>query len=277
MSPTVSVVIPLFNGLPFVTKALESVLNQTRPVDQIVITDGGSNDGSREWLRELNISNLLREELPVGTTAGQNWTRCSELASGDYVKLLCQDDFLYPRAIELQVADLENHPECAMAVSKRDIVDATERTIASARGCQGLEAGLIDGPEAIKTSYIKGTNIFGEPLSVLFRRDAMMSALPWDDDNPYVLDILFYTRVLAHSSLFVRNDALGAFRVSESSWSTHLASFQKSLFQSWQRGALPLLTPLTTRERIAANTNVRLQTLTRRLAYGYLSVRRRLQ
>ena len=272
MPPTVSVVIPLFNGLPYVQQALDSVLAQTTPVDEIVIVDGGSTDGSLEWLRGLDIPNLVKDELPRGTTAAENWTRCTELATSDFVKLLCQDDFLYPDAIGKQAADLRNNPECDMAIAQRDIVDAKGSVIARKRGCQGLPAGAVHGLSAIRTSYLKGTNIFGEPVTTLFRREPMQDALPWLDDRPYVLDIYFDTTILVKSSVFARHESLGAFRVSSSSWSTQLARVQKEQFRAWQCHAAGLLGPPTLLERGAARVNLGFQTYLRRFAYAYLRV-----
>lgn len=276
MTPTVSVVIPLFNGLPYVQQALDSVLSQTYPVHQIVITDGGSTDGSLEWLRSLRLPNLIKKELPIGTTAAENWTQCSNLAVGAFVKLLCQDDFLYPHAIEVQVENLMEHPNCNMAVAKRDIVDSRGVVIAKARGCQGLPDGAVDGTAAIKSSYIRGTNVFGEPVSTLFRREPMREALPWLDDKPYVLDIYFDTAVLLGSSVFVHHGVIGAFRVSSSSWSTQLADIQKDQFQSWQRHAEQIFGPPTVLERVRSRIGVEMQTLLRRFAYTYLRFRKSL-
>lgn len=276
MSPTVSIVIPLFNGLPYVEQALNSVLNQTHPVDQIVITDGGSTDGSLEWLLSLDLPNLVREQLPVGTTAAENWTRCTQLATGDFVKLLCQDDVLYRDSIRKQVLDLAENPQCNMAIAQRDILNAQGTPIAKARGCQGLPAGPVNGSDAIRMSYQKGTNIFGEPVTTLFRREPMQRALPWLDDMPYVLDIYFDTAVIAESSVFVRREAVGGFRVSSSSWSTQLARVQKKQFRAWQRHAETLIARPTWPVRFAAVANVEIQTQLRRLAYAYLRLRRSL-
>ena len=276
MPPNVSVVIPLFNGLPYVQQALDSVLSQTTPVDEIVIVDGGSTDGSLEWLRGLDLPNLIRDELSPGTTAAENWTRCTELATSDFVKLLCQDDFLYPDAISKQVADLRDNRECNMAIAQRDIVDAKGSVIARRRGCQGLPAGAVHGLAAIRTSYLKGTNIFGEPVTTLFQREPMQAALPWLDDKPYVLDIYFDTSILAKSSVFVRHESIGAFRVSSSSWSTQLAKVQRSQFRAWQRYAVELIGKPPFLDRTKSALRLEAQTQLRRLAYMYLRFRRSL-
>lgn len=273
---SVSVVIPVLNGLPYIKAALDSVLSQTYPVSEIIISDGGSTDGSIEWLQSLDIPNVQLTEVPSGSTAAENWTHCTASASSDYVKLLCQDDLLHPWAIEEQVEDLNTHPAAPMAIAQRDIVDAKGRTIARARGCQGLPSGEVSGADAIKRSYESGTNIFGEPVAMMFRREAMHEALPWIDDKPYVLDIMFATNVISGSSLVVRRESIGAFRISSSSWSTQLARLQKRQFQTWQEYAEELVGPLSPGTRLRGRIALEFQTQLRRAAYVLLRLRGRL-
>lgn len=275
-SSSVSVVIPVFNGLPYLKEAVHSVLNQTYPVREIVISDGGSTDGSWEWIQRLDIPNVVVTKVPLSASAADNWSHCTALATSDYVKLLCQDDLLHPRAIELQVADLDSWPDAPMAIAQRDIIDARGNIIATARGCQGLETGVMPGPEAIRRSYISGTNIFGEPVSMLFRRERMLQALPWIDDKPYVLDIMFATDVIVHSSLVVRRESIGAFRISASSWSTQLARLQKRQFRTWQEYAESLVGPFDRRTRLKGWAALQFQTQLRRSAYTLLKMRGRL-
>ena len=49
--PTVSVIIPLYNAESFIAEAIESVLGQTRPPQQVIIVDDGSTDGSADVAR----------------------------------------------------------------------------------------------------------------------------------------------------------------------------------------------------------------------------------
>jgi len=50
VSPRVSVVIPVRNGMPFLAETLMSVRRQTRPADEIVVVDNCSTDDTREFL-----------------------------------------------------------------------------------------------------------------------------------------------------------------------------------------------------------------------------------
>jgi glycosyltransferase involved in cell wall biosynthesis len=269
-SPRVSVVIPVFNGLPYLEQAVQSVLDQSHRDIELVLVDGGSTDGSREWVESFDHPGLITDALPAGTPAAATWTRASELATGDYVKLLCQDDLIHPDAIALQVGDLEAHPTAGMAIAQRDMISASGAVLFRGRGCAGLSSGLVDGVHALEVGAWQGANIYGEPLAVLFRREAMREALPWNDDQPFLLDMFFYAKVLQRHDLVVRRESIGAFRISTSSWSTRLAAKQRDQFRAWQRFVEQDVAPQPWYRVAQARLNNEKTTLMRRGAYAWL-------
>jgi glycosyltransferase involved in cell wall biosynthesis len=270
--PRVSVVIPVFNGLPYLLETISSVEAQTHPDVELVLVDGGSTDGSRELIESYQRDNLVKDYLPIGTPAAANWTRASELATGDYVKLLCQDDLITPTALSDQCADLDAHPSAGMAIAQRDIISASGSLVYANRGCAGLPAGLVSGTRSLETASRKGANIFGEPLAVLFRREAMVAALPWDDSQPFLLDMFFYAKILRNHDVVVRKQSVGAFRISTSSWSTRLASKQRSQFRAWQQHVEELIPQPWYRIAEARINNEKTAAL-RRLAYAWLKAK----
>ena len=269
-----SIVIPAFNGLPYIQQAYQSCLDQTYPNIEICISDGGSTDGTREWITELPAS-VRTDFLPPGTTAAQNWTHATEMASGEYIKLLCQDDLLYPRAVEQQVADLTEHSEAALAVGQRDIVSASGKALSRRRGLSGLTSGLHPAADALDSVYFGGTNTLGEPHVILFRRDRLLAAMPWHSRRHYSLDLDTYTSVLEEPNVmvFVRKESIGAFRVSTSSWSTRLVSSQIEHMGAWQHEYAAKKHPpasMRARARIALYQ----QHVLRLLTYSWLSFKR---
>ena len=106
--------------------------------------------------------------------------------------------------------------------------------------------------------------------AVLFRRDEMRAALPWDDEHPFLLDMFFYAKVLQHHDLVVRKESIGAFRISTSSWSTRLASKQKGQFIAWQEHVERDICPQPWYRIAQARLNNEKTTLLRRGAYAWL-------
>lgn len=260
--------------MPHLVALTESLLAQTYPDLELVFSEGGGSDGSLDYLKSLDDPRVRVIEQAGRPTAAENWTRATEAGAGELIKLVCQDDLLAPDALQRQVDDLLAAPTAVMAVAQRDIVDAKGRQLYAKRGCAGLRPGLQPGASVIRTCYLQGTNVIGEPLAVLFRREPLLRAMPWDDSNPLVLDLDCYERVAPAGEVFVRMESIGGFRVSTASWSTRLAKEQLARFRQWQERyagrAEPALTPA---QRRKAARNVRVQTMLRRAAYGWLRLK----
>jgi len=249
-------------------------LEQTYPNIEICISDGGSTDGTVEWIKELPGS-VRTDFLPAGTTAAQNWTHATQMASGEYIKLLCQDDLLYPTAVERQVTDLTEHPDAAVAAAQRDIISASGKVLTRRRGLAGVSEGLHSALDILDSVYYGGTNTLGEPHAILFRREALLAAMPWHSRRDYSLDLDTYTSVLEEPgvNVYVRKESIGAFRVSTSSWSTRLVSSQLEHMGAWQH-EYATKTHAGTSERIRARVALYRQHLLRLVTYSWLSFKR---
>lgn len=276
MAPRVSVVVPVFNGMPYLRDLTTSLLQQTFTDTEIVFSAGGGADDSLEFLKSIDDHRVRVIEQPQGTSAAGNWTAATQAAQGEFTKLICQDDLLYPTAIAEQVSDLDQHPDAVMAIATRDIVDAHGTTRFQGRGLAGLDpnATTLAGSTVIRACYLAGTNVIGEPLAVLFRTPILLQHMPWRDDNPLMLDLTLYERVAPHGQVVIRRNPVGAFRVSGASWSTRLAKEQGEQTERWQENFAAHANPaITAAESRRAALGRRRQILTRRLAYTVLGWR----
>ena len=269
--PLVSIVVPAFNGMPYLPEAIDSVRAQTYSNIELVVVDGGSADGTLDWLTSQSIDH---ESLPPGTTPAETWTRATELGRGEFITLLCQDDLLYPDAIESQVQIMQQQPRLTASVGRRNVIDAYGRVVKRDRGLAGVTSSEIDGAALIHQCFRKGTNVIGEPHVVLFRRDALVERMPWDGSLPYLLDLATYAAVLDRPDVRVgiQLRTIGAFRVSSSSWSTRLVTQQWAQMRAWQRG-FEATHSVGVLERWESAVNTWAQAQARRAFYAMLKIR----
>lgn len=226
MPSLVSVVVPAYRNADYIAATIDSVLAQSDPDFELIIADHTSPDATREIAESYDDPRIQVVTTPAGGGAPRNWNRVSELASGEYVKLVCGDDLLHPDSIALQRAALDANPGAVMAASKRDLVDARGKVFLSSRGLAGLE-GLVDGGAAVRATVRAGTNIFGEPACAMIRRTALAETGWWDGTKAYYIDAGTYARVLTRGDLVAVPQSLAAFRVSASQWSVRLAKEQQ--------------------------------------------------
>ena len=108
--PLVSVIIPCFNYGRFVVDAIDCILNQTLKNAEIIVVDGGSNDGTTiRTLKQVERPRtriFLRNERHL---VGDNRNYGIEKASGRYVCCLDADDTLEPTYLEKAVFYLETY------------------------------------------------------------------------------------------------------------------------------------------------------------------------
>ncbi|HEX2712750.1 MAG TPA: glycosyltransferase [Candidatus Acidoferrales bacterium] len=105
MAPTVSVVIPTFNRSMVLTNAIDSVLRQTYADYEIVVIDDGSTDDTHERLRPYTGRIEYFYQDNRGLSAAQN--KGIELAKGEWISVLADDDEWLPTKLERQFAALD--------------------------------------------------------------------------------------------------------------------------------------------------------------------------
>ena len=225
-APKVSIVLPSYQNQRFIQRTVESALAQTYPDFELVIADHSSTDGTWEAVQQYASDPRVRLlRTPAGGGAERNWNRVSEQAQGEYLKLLCGDDVVYPSCVERQVEALDQHPNAGIVSVRRDLVDVVDRPLLRGRGLTGLD-GVVAGPTALRTLVRAGTNLLGEPACVMVRTDLLRKVGGWSAAFPYLIDQYLYMRVLQHSDLVAIDATLAAFRVSDSQWSVRLAAEQ---------------------------------------------------
>ena len=110
----VSVVIPTYNCLDYLPKAIGSVLKQTHQDIELIIIDDNSNDGTSTYLASIQDHRIVKlSTLGVGAPQARNLG--IEKAIGEFIAFLDADDFWFPEKIERQLEFHQRYPEMAMS------------------------------------------------------------------------------------------------------------------------------------------------------------------
>lgn len=184
MTPRVTVLLPVRNGLPWLREAVESVLAQTYRDFELLVVDNVSTDGSAAAVEAYGDPRVrvLRNDEDRGYVVSLN--RGLEEARGEYVARLDADDRMLPERLALQVAALDAEPSVALVGAWMDVVSAGGDLWGRVRG------RVRSYPEFV-FAILADRYPWGHP-SLMYRRDVVRglggydpSLLPAEDKDLY--------------------------------------------------------------------------------------------
>ena len=88
--PSISTIVPVYNGAAFIEAALDSVLTQKVKSSEVIVINDGSTDNTREILQALGKHIIVIEQENLGPAAARN--RGLERATGELLAFLDADD-----------------------------------------------------------------------------------------------------------------------------------------------------------------------------------------
>lgn len=112
MHSKLTVIMPVYNGMPFLSKAVDSLLQQVYKDFQLVIIDDGSTDDSWRYLESLTDSRIqIRCQKNLGLTETLN--QCVASVQSEFIAFLDQDDVASASRLQEQMVFLDKHPDYA--------------------------------------------------------------------------------------------------------------------------------------------------------------------
>jgi glycosyltransferase involved in cell wall biosynthesis len=236
VQPLISVCIPCYNGEEFISQTIQSVLAQTFKDFELLLTDDHSNDRTVSIIRSFGDPriNLVQNSHNLGL--GANWNKTLSRATGKYVKLLGGDDVLSPECLASQVDALENpaNSKVVLAICNRNVIDAGGKIVL--RRPFLFRSGRASGSGLIRKSVRWGSNLIGEPVVGLFRRQALNLTGMCDAANPYLIDLQLWADLLKYGDVYVDPDYLVSFRISDTTATSRIGLKQANYFRSFIKG-----------------------------------------
>lgn len=169
-NPTVSVVMATYNGEKYIREQIDSILNQSYPIYELIIQDDCSTDSTpdicQKYEKDYSNVHFYRNEHNLGFN--DNFRTAAMRATGDFIALSDQDDVWFPEKIAKQVAAIGNHDICCTGITRGETI---EEAIAEPECC---DARL-------------GTHLFRDVLghTMLLKKRFAQNSINWEEPISY--------------------------------------------------------------------------------------------
>ncbi|TAK30275.1 MAG: glycosyltransferase family 2 protein [Chloroflexota bacterium] len=205
--PTVSVIIPNWNGKHLLPACLDSLRGQTFRDFETVVVDNGSKDGSVELLRE-QYPEVRLLALPINRFFAGAVNHGIKETRSPIVALLNNDAEAEPAWLEALVHGLANHPRCGMAASKILLYDRPD-VLNSAGDFVRLDG--IPGNRGVWErdlgQYDDQTDVFGACAGAAAYRRSLFDEIGYFDEEYLAycedVDLNFRARLAGFECVFV--------------------------------------------------------------------------
>ena len=230
----VSVAIPIYNGAKFLERAINSVLNQSKKVHDIIIVDDASTDNSSEVIQSIKSKNpqtdikYYRNETNIGYSA--NWNKCFEYCKTKYLLILHQDDMLKTNAFETLYNFLQINPDYAIVGAYEEYINENDEIISSKKllKTRYYEKGQVYEFVVNHGSYIACS-------SVMFDMEKIKKVGYFDEDV-IATDELYWPKVLTKYPIAILGEKL-IFRGIHKNQTeyAHFVQYEKDAFDIYKK------------------------------------------
>jgi glycosyltransferase involved in cell wall biosynthesis len=212
----VSIVIPAYNRPHYLELALKSALAQTyQPIEIIICDDSTNNEVQamvQAYQKQERQIHYVKNQTNLFT---KNFQKCFDLANGDYVNFLMDDDLFHPEKIEKMVKSFRD-PNVTLVTSHRQPIDEAGKplplTLETSKILETTTTmdGILLGNYVLKN----GINVIGEPTTVLFRKKDLTEPFGTYRQKPYVCinDLATWMLLLSKGKAVYMAETLSYFR-----------------------------------------------------------------
>ena len=220
--PTISVVMPVYNGARYLREAIASIRWQTFTDWEMVCVDDGSTDETFQILNEFAATDsrirVIRQENQ-GVVAARN--QCLQHARADWIACLDCDDIALPHRLATQLKAVADRPELVALGSNMLNVDPAGMPIQRSRYAlthEAIEHGLLTGQG--------GT--LGQP-SVLMKRSAVEQVGRYRKQFEWIEDTDLWLRLAQIGKLANHSEVLTLYRQHDQSTCWKRRGLQREL------------------------------------------------
>lgn len=216
--PQVTVIIPAYNAMNYLSETVSSVLKQTFTDFEVLIINDGSTDSIVTWASEITEErvHLISQEnqgLPGARNTGIRY------AQGEYIALLDADDLWEPTKLEKQVQCFQQNPDVGVVYTWTLLIDE-----------YGKPTGRIFASQAQGNVWkeLLETDVISNGSSAIVRRECFETVGVFDRTLTSAEDLDMWLRIAAHYSFAVIKEPLTLYR----QYSSSMSKNRQRMFQN---------------------------------------------
>lgn len=227
--PLVTVIVPSYNHELYITKCIESIINQTYKNIELIVIDDGSTDKSVDILKKLKSMHtfkLIEHKKNLGLSSTKN--EGLSIAKGKYIAGCASDDYWELRKIEKQVSQMEKDSSIGICYGKTQAIDTSDT--------------YINGPKIFKaySGYVFKRLLFSNFIpapTVLIRKDVYENVGAYDPEIK-IEDWYMWLKVAKVYKIDYIDEVVAYYRQHDSNYSKNYLTMLKydlQIINLWKR------------------------------------------
>lgn len=220
--PLVSVILPTFNRAGVLSRAIDSVLDQTYKNIELIIVDDGSTDNTGNFLKKYDNKLCYIHQSNRGVSAARN-TGIRQ-AKGRFIAFIDSDDKWMPSKLEEQLRFFSDHnaDNIALVCTDVDIIDFNGGHHERRRFIPRNSSCILNAVDVFKDPYL------GLP-TVMIRADAIDMNNVFDETLKSAEDLDFYLRITVNHNAGYLHKKLVEVYQSHNSLSATITSYDDNI------------------------------------------------
>ena len=221
-SPLVSIILPTFNRADVISRAIESVINQTYSNYELIIVDDGSSDNTSAIVSKYTSGVKYIKQLNSGVSSARNTGIRS--SSGKYIAFIDSDDAWHAEKLELQIKFFQDHSQSNIAIVCTDanFIDMNGNEFVRIRKLQRKSTCVLDFMTLLKDPYL------GLP-TVMLDAGCVSRDNVFDESLKTAEDIDLYLRLGSKYSIGYIHNKLVNVHTSRDSLSSSTQSYEDNI------------------------------------------------
>ncbi len=205
---------PTYNAEKTVMSTLQSILNQTYHHLEILVVDNASTDNTPGLLQQINDSRLVIHKNERNIGGEQNWSKCIQLANGEYIAVFHAAELYLPNMVEKQVQAFQDNPTIGAVFTLANLINEKGKVIAEAKLPSELRGKGIYYLREIFIAILENWNFLMCP-SAMVRGKLYKELTPFDYDRfETSADLDMWLRILEKHPVAILDEKLMSYRVS---------------------------------------------------------------